>query len=474
VGAVSRTAPKLRILEARGYERPTPLRLPFRFGEAVVTRTSQAFARVRVECDGERRAEGWAAELMVPKWFDKDPAHDDRRNVDDLRRSVAAALAFYRTGAEPRSAWHWARDARSALAGPSLPNRLLAGFGASLLERAVLDALCRAHDVSFPEALRRNLPGIAWSEAGLAPADAFLAERTLPERMEIRHTVGLADALSAEDVQVALDDGLPESLEEAVAAYGHRLFKIKVSGRHGTARLREIVRVLQRCAPRFAVTLDANESFDDVPAAVEFCEALWGDPALAPLCDRVLYLEQPLRRDRALDADVRPLARFGPVVVDESDDADDAFLRARRCGYAGISSKGCKGLYRALLNRARCEAWNAEGGGAGPYFLAAEDLTTQPGLALQQDLALAGLAGCAHSERNGHHYVRGMAGAGPAETAAFAAAHPDLYALHGDRLRVRIEGGFMSLRSLGGPGFASAALPGAEDDETLVPLEVPA
>jgi hypothetical protein len=442
----------------------------------VVTRASQAFVRVGIETDDGRHAEGWAAELMVPRWFDKDPSHDERRNVDDLRRSLGAALAFYRSAHEGagRSAWHWAQDARAALAGPDVSNRLLAGFGPALLERAVLDAVCRALGVSFPEAVRRNLPGIDWAEPAPLRPDDFLAGLALPARLEIRHTVGLADALSVADVQVPLDDGLPESLEEAARAYGHRLFKIKVTGREGPGRLREITRVLQHSTPRFAVTLDANESFDDVQAAVEFCEALWGDPALAPLCDVVLYLEQPLRRERAFDDDVRPLARFAPVVADESDDADDAFLRARRCGYEGISSKGCKGLYRALLNRARCDAWNAASAGRARFFLAAEDLTTQPGLALQQDLALAGLAGCAHSERNGHHYVRGMAGAGRAEAEAFAAAHPDLYAVRDGKLRVRIEGGFMSLRSLDTPGFASAALPDGDDPETLSPLEEPA
>ena len=45
------------------------------------------------------------------------------------------------------------------------------------------------------------------------------------------------------------------------------------------------------------------------------------------------------------------------------------------------------------------------------YFMSAEDLTTQAGVAVQQDLALATLVGATHVERNGHHYVDGMAGA---------------------------------------------------------------
>jgi hypothetical protein len=102
-------------------------------------------------------------------------------------------------------------------------------------------------------------------------------------------------------------------------------------------------------------------------------------------------------------------------------------------------------------------------------FLSGEDLTTQCGLALQQDLALAGALGIAHVERNGHHYVAGFAGQGaPAhEQAAFLRAHPDLYddGPHGVRLAIR--DGCIALGSLGVAGFASAALP---DPSSLTPM----
>ena len=143
-----------------------------------------------------------------------------------------------------------------------------------------------------------------------------------------------------------------------------------------------------------------------------------------------------------------------------SSDADiDAFPRARALGYRGISSKSCKGFYRALLNRARVAQWNAQEG-AGRYFMSAEDLTTQAGVAVQQDLALATLIGATHVERNGHHYVDGMAGAPAAEQDAFLAAHPDLYhrAPNG-RLRLTIRDGAIALASLDVPGLARRPMP---------------
>ena len=80
------------------------------------------------------------------------------------------------------------------------------------------------------------------------------------------------------------------------------------------------------------------------------------------------------------------------MIIDESDGELDAFVRARALGYGGVSSKDCKGFYKSIVNLARCRLWNAEDGG-GAFFLSGEDLTTQAGLAVQQDLALVSLLG---------------------------------------------------------------------------------
>jgi hypothetical protein len=88
-----------------------------------------------------------------------------------------------------------------------------------------------------------------------------------------------------------------------------------------------------------------------------------------------------------------------------------------------------------------------------------EDLTIQSGLALQQDLALVSLLGLTHVERNGHHYVNGMADLPQAEQSAFLAAHPDLYERSHGGVRPRIEGGNLAIGSLACVGFASGAMP---------------
>ncbi|MGO7422062.1 mandelate racemase, partial [Rhizobium ruizarguesonis] len=78
----SETAPRIRVIEIYAFERDIRLRLPFRFGAATLEKAPQAFLRVRVEDEEGRTALGAAAEMMVPKWFDKNPVLTPAQNVD--------------------------------------------------------------------------------------------------------------------------------------------------------------------------------------------------------------------------------------------------------------------------------------------------------------------------------------------------------------------------------------------------------
>jgi hypothetical protein len=91
--------------------------------------------------------------------------------------------------------------------------------------------------------------------------------------------------------------------------------------------------------------------------------------------------------------------------------------------------------------------------------MSGEDLTMQAGISVQQDLALVSLLGLNHLERNGHHYVNGMAGLPDKEQMDFLAAHPGLYHRQDGVVRLRVERGKMDIRSLACPGFAAAAEP---------------
>lgn len=457
--------PRFAVREIVLHERPVKLRLPFRFGVVTLTECPQAFVRARIELEDGRSAWGGAAELMAPKWFDKNLALSNDDNFEQLRDTLRLARDAYRCDATADTAFgHFARhhDAQQAAGAARGHNPLLASYGPALVDRALLDALCRALGVSFYAAVRANLVGIGARHAqfGGLDWDTFLSTLTPATGIEARHTVGGVDAITAADLRHPVADGLPETLEQVIAAYGHRYFKLKVSGHSGddTARLGAIASVLDRADAAYFVSLDGNEQYDGPAGVIELLARLQDTPALARLLRSILFIEQPIARKNALDLDVRAIAAIKPVIVDESDGELDAFVRARERGYTGISSKTCKGVYRSLLNAARCAQWNAQEGRAR-YFMTAEDLTTQAGLAVQQDLALVNLLGITHVERNGHHYVNGMAALPEVEQRAFLAAHPDLYQHSHGATRLRIHDGRIALASLDIAGYASAVLP---------------
>ncbi|MCF3932694.1 mandelate racemase [Acuticoccus sp. M5D2P5] len=448
------------------FERDVTMRMPFRFGVVTMTKAPQTYVRARIRFADGREASGISSELLAPKWFDKSPDLSNEGNFDQLRRSLAIAREAYEA-ADRDTAFgiHVQSDAaiREANERAGLPP-LVASFGKALLDRAILDAMCKAERISIFTAARANRFGLT---AALTPdlgdfdLDAFLATLSPAGTIHARHTVGLVDPITAADLPAdkRVDDGLPETLEEVIATYGVTHFKLKVGGdlEADIERLTAIAAALDHL-PSYRATLDGNEQYRDVGGVLELWRRIEATPALARLAEAIVFIEQPIARAKAFEANISDLSNEKPVEIDESDATLDAFVRAKALGYRGVSSKSCKGVYRSLLNRARCTMWN-HAAGEPRYFMSAEDLTTQAGTAVEQDLALATLIGCTDVERNGHHYVNGMSAASPAEQSNFLAAHPDLYNNTHGAVRVRIEQGQISIASLDQPGLAGGAEP---------------
>jgi hypothetical protein len=428
---------KFAVQELSFFERDVRLRMPFRFGIVTLTQSPQAFVRARIRLENGRESQGAAAELLAPKWFDKNPALTNDDNFEQLRSSMRSARDAYLAGGSNTAHGH-SRPAAG----------LVENYGPALIDRALLDALCRALGISFYEAMRRNVAGISF--AGL-DMPRFLAGLAPRGEIAARHTVGLVDPLSQAERRV--NDGLPETLQEVIERYGHRWFKLKVGGdlKADVERLSQIAAVLDRIPEPYHASLDGNEQYADVDGVLQLWRAMKAEPRLERLAASIVFIEQPIKRQNALAADVSKLEK--PVIIDESDDSLDAFPRAKALGYRGVSSKTCKGIYKSLINAARCAAWGRD------YFMTGEDLTIQPGLALQQDLALVSLLGLTHVERNGHHYVNGMAAVPAAEQQRFLEAHGDLYERTHGAVRVKIQRGELQIGSLDCPGYASRALP---------------
>ena len=147
-------APKIAVkdIELSGAPRSVPP--PFRFG-AVTVNEARTVVRAKSKSRTRTADEPWrTAELMVPKWFNKDPAFPAEETVEQLRRSALIARGLYLGVDEPDTAFGLAcgvlRRCRSqnARAKPTF-RRSPPHSGAAEIDKAVLDALLRVAEVDF-------------------------------------------------------------------------------------------------------------------------------------------------------------------------------------------------------------------------------------------------------------------------------------------------------------------------------------
>src|SRR6185503_10650481 len=245
---------RLRVRDVEVYLRRVRTRIPFRYGKAEVT--GQPYAHLRVRCEPE--VTGVSAAALPPLWFDKRPGLTHEDTIRDLLRSIAIASEVYR-GAADAGAWtlhHGCEpEARRRCAAEGM-NDLTAGFGVALMDAALIDASCRLAGKTFHEGLREDLFGQGSYFGALVPVRPLT-------RIAVRHTVGLSDPITPEDVAAPLNDGLPESLRDVIRTTKDRWFKIKLSGdvTGSLDRLRRIAEVLDQEAEDYEVTLDGNEQF---------------------------------------------------------------------------------------------------------------------------------------------------------------------------------------------------------------------
>lgn len=473
---------RLALRSASFHVRNLRTRQPFRYGIVTLTHFPLLHVAIEVEDAAGRRGRGFAADNLPPKWFDKDPTKSFRDNVEDELASIRASHAAYLDAARaPRPVFDIWLDAYADVRrrGETLGlNGLTASFGSSLFERALADAAGRLAGQDVVAMLRADTLGLrpeaihpqlsrddvrAWANA--AP----------PDRLAVRHTVGLVDAITAADVPDGgrIDDCFPQTLEECVAAHGLRYFKIKVGGSLDADldRLRAIAGVLDRqILGDYVVSLDGNEQYKAMADFAALVQAMREAPPLARLCRSIAFIEQPL--DRAIALDPSAVDGLGavpfPMLIDESDGDLDAFARAIALGYRGVSTKNCKGIVKSFLNRSLVERLNRDRAPAQRLFMSAEDLTNVPVVPLQQDLATVRALGITHVERNGHHYVRGLDHCSPRERADATRLHADLYRGDAREAALRIDGGHLAVASLAAPGYGIAFDP---DLDTMTPLD---
>ena len=392
-------------------------RMPFRYGIVTMTEVPHVIMRLTFEIGGKTQ-EGLAADHLPPKWFTKDPNRPLAEEIDEMLVVIRAAVAGARplSAATPFQFWQQLYAAQGAWGVAHKIPPLLAHFGTSLVERALVDAFCRSVGLSFATALRENRLGVDLGAmhpplAGTAPRDWLPA--TPPAEVFARHTVGLVDYIEEAEIPPAerVNDGLPQSLAACVKFYGLRHFKIKIDADVARAkeRLLKIAAVLGReCGADYAFSLDGNESFRDPAVFAAQMKALLAEPALNRFWPKLLFIEQPLHRDVALTraADWSAWPERPPIIIDESDAELGSLPAALELGYAGTSHKNCKGIFKGVGHACLLALRRSAG---LPAMLSGEDLTNVGPVALLQDLAVQAVLGVTSVERNGHHYFAGLA-----------------------------------------------------------------
>lgn len=422
----------MRITHAELYRIDLQTRIPFKYGIATMTRMPEVFLRLIVNIDGAE-VTGVSSDCLPPKWFTKVPEKPIAAEIDEMLAVIGHATQTARAIDEPTPFTVWAAlyEHQHQWATQHKVPPLLAHFGTSLVERALIDSFCRGRRMTFSRALQDNLfgilPGMVHPELrGRMPSE-FLPRAPL-SKVLARHTVGLGDPLLESDIPAGerLDDGLPQSLEASARRYELRHFKIKVNGNleSDLDRLCQVARVLEANAPPgFRFSLDANEQFKSFAQFREYWGLVTSCPSLRDFFHRLLFVEQPLHRDVALDATVESeLKRWPerpPIIIDESDGTLEAVAVALRLGYAGASHKNCKGVFKGILNR--CFLRHAHA------IMTGEDLCNIGPVALLQDLAVMAALGIESVERNGHHYHAGLSQFPAGIQQQVLAAHPDLY-----------------------------------------------
>ncbi|QDU08748.1 hypothetical protein [Gimesia aquarii] len=456
---------QLKLVDATLHRTETQTRMPFRFGIAVMTEAPHVFLQCCYEIGG-KIVTGIAAEGLLPKWFDKSPDKPAAQEIDEMLLVIRQAVKFARqsSSASVFDLWRQIDDAQMSWAVEQKLPPLLAQFGVSMVERTMLDALARAENCNLSTLLRENRVGIDLGAIHQELADRapneFLPKQPLT-KVIARHTVGLSDPLTAADLtpENKIDDGLPQTLEDCIRFYGLQHFKLKVQGdvECDLDRLQSVAKVVsQHCGNNYAFTLDGNEQYREFPKFVELWDRIQDDASLNSFFERLIFIEQPLYRDVALDPAIAKIADWEngpPVIIDESDAEIGALEQALELGYAGTSHKNCKGVLKAAAHRCLINHRNAMEN-TSRYQMSGEDLVNIGPVALLQDLAAQAALGNATVERNGHHYYHGLSAFPKSLSQSMLKQHRDLYtAMDDDFARINITDGELDLTSVNAAPF---------------------
>lgn len=447
----------IRPISAELYLLPVALRVPLKFGAAVVNEITVARVRMWVEDRHGRRAEGWGETPLSVAWgWPSSCDYLERQSrFENLAKQLTKTWAGFAACGHPLEVGHafLHSELPRVLADHNLSHpdkeampHLAALITSSPFDLALHDAFGQLHgrpvyDLYGSDWLASDLErfltpargcGVG-SFQGLRP-DAFL-DSDPQQRLPAWHLVGGLDPLSSADTAATPPpDNYPVSLQDWIVQDGLKCLKIKLRGNDPSwdyMRLLEVGRLgLSLGVDWFSA--DFNCTAPDVGTVNETLDRLFGE---APdIFARLLYVEQPFPYDLQANAwDVRSVSARKPLFMDESAHDWEMINLGRDLGWSGVALKTCKTQTVAILSACWAKAHGMP--------LMVQDLTN-PMLAMMPHAQLASRVGTIMGvETNAPQFY-------PAASAPEAKIHPQLYR--------RLEG-CISLASLGATGFGYRA-----------------
>ncbi|HUT11990.1 MAG TPA: mandelate racemase/muconate lactonizing enzyme family protein [Thermoguttaceae bacterium] len=427
-------------------------RSPMKFGGRVVTDVVLLHVTAEVKTRDGRRGSGFGSMPLGNVWAwpsGQLSGESTLAAMIELGQRVVRDANDYPEFGHPLEITHdlargyqSAADAITNAAGLAEPMPRLAQLvAASPVEAAVHDAYGKtlgqnSYNLLSAEFANRDLAAYLGDDFAGEYLDRYTSRDPKPS-MPLYHLVGALDPLTDADLETRLDDGLPETLPEWIAADGLTHLKIKLNGDDLVWDVDRVVAIERVAAEAQAArgcaswcySADFNEKCANVDYVLDFLARV-GERSPEAL-KRLQYIEQPTHRDLKANPENRMhrAARIKPVVIDESLVDFESLLLSRELGYSGVALKACKGHGEALMMGAAAQKYG--------MFLCVQDLTC-PGASFLHSASLsARIPTVAAIEGNARQYC-------PAANAPFTDRFPSMF---------EITNGTLGTSALDGPGL---------------------
>jgi len=413
-----------------------------KFGGRVVTDVVLLHVTVEVETLDGRRGQGMGSMPLGNVWAwpsEKLTNEQTLAAMVGFSERIAELARVYQDAGHPLEITHSLADGYQAVAQAVIVEQTLAESIPRLAQLVCASPIDAAIFDAYGKTLETNVYNLLSQEYANRDLAAYLNEdfageyldqytlRQPKEQMPLYHLVGALDPLTDADIDSPLNDGLPETLGEWIAADGLDHLKIKLNGDDlawDVDRVTSIDRVAgqsqaSRGCTAWHYSLDFNEKCESVQYVIDFLSRVRERSPEA--FERVQYIEQPTHRDLKANSENRmhEAAKIKPVVIDESLVDFESLQLSRELGYSGVALKACKGHGEALLMGAAAQKYG--------LFLCVQDLTC-PGFSFLHSASLAArIPTVAAIEGNGRQYC-------PAGNAGWDRRYPSMFQVTNGRL----------------------------------------